>query len=138
MTWLAYFLFHIWKIQDISRSQDTRASMWELLNHAIFYVKHCMFFVVSSTAKCVHVKITLVSKCVMKFFFQKMHEFLKSYLVQEYIAKCNKLSDYRFFSSLNIAIFPKKISKFVKNLKIGQKRGQKCIFRGTHLGKYLW
>ena len=60
------FLFHIWKIQDISRFQDTRTSMWELHNHAIFYVKHCMFFVVSSMAKYVHLQITLVSRCVMK------------------------------------------------------------------------
>ena len=133
-----FFLFHIWKIQDISRFQDTRASMWELLNHAIFYVKHCMFFVVSSMAKYVHLQITLVSKCVTKNKIQKMYEFLKSTLVCEYITKFDKLSDYRFFSSLNIANFPKKISKFVKNLKIGRKRGQKCKFWGTHLGKYLW
>ena len=49
----------------------------------------------------------------MKKKIQELYEFLKSTLVWEYITKFNKLSDYRFFSSLNIANFPKKISKFV-------------------------
>ena len=133
-----FFLTHFWKLQDIPRFQDVCASMWEFTNLDLFYVKHCMFFVVSSMAKYVHLQITLVSRCVMKKKIQEMYEFLKSTLVWEYITKFNKLCDYRFFSSLNIANFPKKISKFVKNLKIGRKRGQKCKFWGTHLGKYLW
>ncbi len=72
------------------------------------------------------------------FFFFFKYEFLKSSFLREYITKCDIWSDYRLFSSLNIAIFSKKMSKFVKNHKIGQKRGQKCEFWGTHLGKYLW
>ncbi len=79
-------------------------------------------------AKYVHLQIALVSKCVMKKKIQKMYEFLKSTLVCEYIIKFDKLSDYMFFSPLNIAIFSKKMSKIVKNHKIGQKRGQKCEF----------
>ena len=132
------FLTHFWKLQDIPPFQDVCASMWEYTYVDLFYVKHCLFVGVSRMVKYIHIQITLVSKCVMKNFFLKKFEFLKSSFLGEYIAKCDIWGDYRLFSSLNIAIFSKKMSKIVKNHKIGQKRGQKCEFWGTHSGKYLW
>ncbi len=82
-------------------------------------------------AKYVHLQIALVSKCVMKKKIQKMYEFLKSTLVWEYITKFNKLSDYRCFSSLNIANFPKKYPNLSKILKSAEKGAKMQILRNT-------
>ena len=64
---------------------------------------------------------------------QKMYEFFESTLVCEYITKFDKLSDYRFFSSLNIANFPKKYPNLSKILKSAEKGGKNANFE-----EHIW